>query len=260
LLAAIGWLIAGDYARAQQGLAQMNQQLADRVQQKEAELRESFVRLADLERARAVAAERARILRDMHDGVGTHLTSAIRQLQSGLAAPGAVEQTLRDSLDQLKLSIDALTMEEGDVAGLLGGLRFRLAPRLEAAGLALHWQVDQLPAWPEGRTEAMRHVQYIVFEAISNVLQHSGATAIAIRATHEAASETTPAGVIVLRVQDNGRGCPAPSERNGLRGMRTRARAIHADLVVGPYGDGTSGCEVMLRLPLTPPPLALSAR
>jgi signal transduction histidine kinase len=248
LLAAIGWLIAGDYARAQQDLARMNTELADRVRQKEDELRESFARVADLERARAVAAERSRILRDMHDGVGTHLTSAIRQLQSGQAQASAVEQTLRDSLDQLKLSIDALTLEEGDVAGLLGALRFRLAPRLESAGLSLRWQVESLPAWPGGHTEALRHVQYIVFEAISNVLQHSGARTLTLSARPEPGPRGTDD--IAVRIEDDGLGCTALAEGHGLRGMRTRARAIHAtvDVAGGPGG----GCAVTLRLPLRP--------
>ena len=239
LLAAIGWLIAGDYARAQQDLAQLNADLADRVRQKEAELRESFARVANLERAQAVTAERTRILRDMHDGVGTHLTSAIRQLQSGRAEPGAVEQTLRDSLDQLKMSIDVLTLPEGDVAALLGSLRFRLTPRLEAIGLQLNWQVDALPSWPNGHGEALRHLQYIVFEAVSNVLQHSGATDLTVKAREED-------GYIVIRIEDNGRGCNHMAEGNGVRGMKARARAIGAQIDVLPGTDG--GCQVVLRL------------
>ncbi len=242
LLAAIGWLIAGDYARAQQGLAQLNADLADRVRQKEAELRESFARVANLERAHAVTAERTRILRDMHDGVGTHLTSAIRQLQSGRSLPGAVEQTLRDSLDQLKMSIDVLTLPEGDVAALLGSLRFRLTPRLEAIGLKLNWQVDALPLWANGHGEALRHLQYIVFEAVSNVLQHSGATDLTVKARLEDSD-------IVIRIEDNGRGCTSIAEGNGMRGMRARAKTIGAQIDVLPGAIGeAAGCQVVLRL------------
>ncbi|MDO9403538.1 MAG: histidine kinase [Polaromonas sp.] len=243
LLAALGWLIAGDYARTQQDLALLNNELADRVRQKEQALRETFDRVASLERAQAVSHERTRILRDMHDGVGMHLTSAIRQLQSGVAAPGTVEQTLRDSLDQLKLSIDVLTLPEGDVGALLGSLRFRMTPRLEAIGLQLHWHMDLLPLWPAGHHEALRHLQYIVFEAVSNVLQHSGATELTISGREES-------GAIVIRIEDNGRGCAGLAEGNGLRGMQVRARAIGAQLEVG-TGEPT-GCEVVVKLPLQP--------
>jgi signal transduction histidine kinase len=239
LLAALGWLIAGDYARTQQDLAVLNIELTDRVRQKEQALRETFDRVASLERAQAVAAERSRILRDMHDGVGSHLTSAIRQLESGRAEPGAVEQTLRDSLDQLKLSIDVLTLPEGDVGALLGSLRFRLTPRLEAIGLQLRWQVDLLPLWPAGHHEALRHLQYIVFEAVSNVLQHSGATELTISGRVEEEA-------IAIRIEDNGRGCDGLAEGNGLRGMRARARTIGAQLDILPRQTG--GCEVVVRL------------
>jgi signal transduction histidine kinase len=106
------YILAGDHARSRQDLAHLNATLAAQVTEREEALRESFQRLAELERAQAVQAERSRILRDMHDGVGAHLSSALRQLQSPRSQPvdlGLVVQTLRDSLDQLKLSVDALT-------------------------------------------------------------------------------------------------------------------------------------------------------
>jgi len=55
-----------------------------------------------LAREQERTAERTRILRDMHDGVGAHISTAIRQLESGRATAGEVLHTLRDSLDQLQ--------------------------------------------------------------------------------------------------------------------------------------------------------------
>src|SRR5690606_30604740 len=49
---------------------------------RDAELESRYRRLEVLARERERALERARILRDMHDGVGSHITSAMRQLQS----------------------------------------------------------------------------------------------------------------------------------------------------------------------------------
>ena len=46
-----------------------------------------------------------------------------------------LQHTLRDALDQLKLSIDAINLPAGDVAALLANLRYRLEPRLKAAGI-----------------------------------------------------------------------------------------------------------------------------
>lgn len=242
LMGALAWLIAGDYARTQQDLAALNRDLSERVRQKEQALRDSFAQVAKLERAQAISEERQRIMRDMHDGVGMHLSSALRQLQGGETQTSVIEQTLRDSLDQLKLSVDSMSFRQGDVAGLLGGLRYRLRSRLQAAGLFLNWHVDELPPWPQGDIENLSHVQFIVFEAISNALQHAQASALNLTATH-----TTQA--IELRMEDNGRGFSLGHEGKGVKGMRHRASKIGADISWEKRLDG--GCCVMLRLPLT---------
>src|SRR5262249_40132421 len=132
--------------------------------------------------ARAVIAERERILRDMHDGVGANLATAMRQLESGVASPGEVAHTLRESLDQLKLSIDAMTLPAGDVNALLASLRYRLQPRIESAGLRVDWDVDELPRWEAGDDHAMRHLRFLLLEAISNTLQHAGASTLRLAA------------------------------------------------------------------------------
>jgi signal transduction histidine kinase len=238
------YILAGDHARSRQDLAHLNATLASQVAERELALRESFQRLAELERAQAVQAERSRILRDMHDGVGAHLSSALRQLQSPRSQPvdlGLVVQTLRDSLDQLKLSVDALTLAPGDVVGLLASLRFRIAPRLKAAGLDLIWNVQELPQWPEGQPPALRQLQYILFEGLSNVLQHSGATRLTL-------SARSRPGAIEVCLTDDGRGWDGEGEGSGVQAMRARAKVIGAQLsLIGKSGRGT---ELRITLPL----------
>ncbi len=258
-------IVAGDHARSRQALNDLNRNLAERVAEREMALRESFERLAALERAQAVSAERSRILKDMHDGVGAHLTSALRLLQtshkdtSRLDVP-MVAQTLRDSLDQLKLSIDALSLQAGDVEGLLASWRFRLAPRLKAAGIDLVWDVERLPAWPRGHSPELRQLQYILFEGLSNVLQHSGATRMVLSARDLGHH-------IRVSLIDNGHGWQTTGsyEGQGLQTMRSRARAIGARMEFLPASNG--GVELRLSLPLladaagapTPPDLSSAA-
>lgn len=244
LLAALGWWIAGDYARTHFALNQLNQNLEARVLEKEDALRQSFDRVAQLEKDQAVNHERSRIMRDMHDGVGMHLSSAIRQLQSVSMNKALVEQTLLDSLDQLKLTVDSMSFRPGDVASLLGSLRFRLAPRLASVGLTLDWHVDELPPWPQGDAEGLRHLQYILFELVSNALQHARATQLSLSALHEGAE-------IVIQVMDNGVGLPADVQwtRKGMSGVRQRAQSLGAS-VQWQQGPGGQGCAVVLRLQL----------
>jgi signal transduction histidine kinase len=242
-------VLAGDYARSRSALHELNRSLAFRVAERESALRESFERLNELERTQAVSAERSRILKDMHDGVGAHLTSALRQLQSPREAGvdlGLVTQTLRDSLDQLKLSVDALSLMPGDVLGLLASLRFRISPRLKAAGLELLWDVDELPNWPSGQAPALRQLQYILFEGLSNVLQHSGANRLTLLAR---AFEDH----IQVSLIDNGRGWGADEvgavgEGQGLQAMRARASVIGATVEFRAAPEG--GAELRVMLPL----------
>ena len=127
------------------------------------------------------------------------LTSAFFSLQSGQASSDELLRTLRDSLDKLKLSIDSIHLPPGDVGALLAALRYRLEPRLAAAGIAFEWAVDEVPAVQRLDAQGMRQLQFLLFEAISNVLQHAHAKTLRIEAENVD-------GAVQLRVVDDGRG------------------------------------------------------
>ncbi|MDO9166803.1 MAG: histidine kinase [Rhodoferax sp.] len=201
--------------------------MSARVAQKERELEQTYQRVEQLAREQERTAERTRILRDMHDGVGSHISTAIRQLESGRANQGEVLHTLRDSLDQLKLSIDAMNLPPGDITALLANLRYRLEPRFKASDIELQWDVDLLPLLPRLDHKAMRHLQFMVFEALSNVLQHAHASVLRIEL------RTVPGGRVKLLVIDNGCGFePDRVKRRGLSSLQERAAAIEAGLVI----------------------------
>lgn len=207
--------------------------LAIRVEDKEQELSDSYLRMELIAREQERVQERSRILRDMHDGVGSHISSAIRQLQSGKANPDEVLLTLQDSLDQLKLSIDALNLPPGDVTALLANLRYRLEPRFRAMGLTLEWAVVPLPEVPSLDASAMRQLQYIFFEAFSNVMQHAHASILRIEATPTLAVHGNAGHTVRIRIGDNGRGFDTTAvQRKGLASMQERARAIGAQIQI----------------------------
>lgn len=220
----LAFIVLYRFKQANERAHVLNEELAERVKAREQELLGSYRQLEVLAREQARVAERSRILRDMHDGVGSHISAALRLLQSGRANPGDLRQTLQDALDQLKLSIDALNLTPGDVGSLLASLRYRLQPRLEAMGIGLSWQVEVLPLLARLSSHDMRQLQFILFEAISNVLQHAHARHITF--------EAWPRGEgVVLRVIDDGRGFdPALTRGKGLPSMRERAQALGARL------------------------------
>ena len=239
----LGYIVITRFHAASGQARDLLANLAARVQQKEQELAQSYQRVEQLAREQERTAERTRILRDMHDGVGSHISTAIRQLESGRASQGEVLHTLRDSLDQLKLSIDAMHLPPGDITALLANLRYRLEPRLKASDIALQWDVDLLPPLTRLDDKAMRHLQFMVFEALSNVLQHAHASVLRIelRSSH--------AGGARLRVIDNGTGFePERVQRRGLSSLRERAAAIAASLLIT-SAPGNTVVEIMLESP-----------
>lgn len=221
---ALGYIVLLRFREARAQARDLTQTLQARVAQREQELETSYRQLEDMAREQARVNERAKILKDLHDGVGTHISSAIRQLQSGHADPRAVLDTLRDSMDQLKLSLDGLGTPPGDVGALLANLRYRLEPRFAGSDLRLQWDVAPLAPIERLDSAGMRHLQYMLFEALSNVLQHAQARTLTIHASQG------PGGTL-LRIVDDGCGFDtANAQQRGLRAMRERAAAIGATL------------------------------
>ncbi|NDY94036.1 sensor histidine kinase [Ideonella livida] len=205
----------------------------------------------------AVQEERRRIVRDMHDGLGAHLLSASAMLKSQpQMRPESVAELFDDALQELRSVLDVLTVDPGPgdpdddpVAGLLGTLRWRMAPALQARGIELLWEVGALPAGFLPQDAARMHLLRLLQEACSNVLKHSGATQVRLVAT------TCPQGGVRMEVRDNGRGFePGGTPGIGLDSMRARASTIGAahQLRSAP-GEGTS---VLL---LWPAPVAVAA-
>ena len=221
---ALGYIVIMRFRSASLQARDLMVNLSARVSEKERELSLSYERLEQMAREQERASERSRILRDMHDGVGSHISSAIRQLESGRADGEQVLQTLRDSLDQLKLSIDAMNLPAGDVTALLAGMRYRLEPRFAASDVELQWHVDEIPAVHGLDASAMRHLQFMVLEALSNVLQHAQARVLRIEARARGDGAH-------LKIIDDGRGFDlARPLRQGLLSMHERAAAIGARL------------------------------
>lgn len=234
---ALGAIAIDRFRRANLRVRDMLDTLAVRVEDKELELSQSYQRMEQIAREQERTQERSRILRDMHDGVGSHISSAIRQLQSGHSNPNEVLLTLQDSLDQLKLSIDALNLPPGDVTALLANLRYRLEPRFRAMGLTLEWAVVPLKNLARLDASAMRQLQYILFEAFSNVMQHAHASVLRIEAT---------APSVRIRICDNGCGFDATAtQRKGLNSMQERAKAIGAQLHISSR-PGETVVEILL--------------
>lgn len=194
----------------------------------------------------AVAEERRRVARDLHDGMGQQLVllGYLVDEVAALAGDGPVRDgllTLRDEVSRvavgLRASLSELREEPGPTDGLAPALRAHLDDLRGRSGLRLHLDLDERgPRWaPPVEREVLRVAQ----EAIANVRQHARAINLWVRLTCDAHQ-------LLLVVEDDGIGHVAPRAGHfGLSGMRERAARIGADLEIGSRRDG--GTVVRLR-------------
>jgi signal transduction histidine kinase len=210
----------------------------------------------------AVAAERARIARELHDIVAHHLSVVVLHAAGARAAGGAdpvtlaeIEQSGRQALTETRRLFGVLREPDGEV-GLapqpgIGELP-ALVGSLRAAGLEVGLSIDgDHTALPQAvNVSAYRIAQ----EALTNVLKHAG----------PARAEVTVCcadSVVTIEVTDDGPGNPAPPAvkgageeggGQGLAGMRERVAVFGGDLRAGPRPGG--GFIVWARLPAGEPP------
>src|SRR5262249_40218794 len=169
-------------------------------------------RLREVEREQALLIERQRLMRDMHDGLGSTLMSSLVLAEQGKLQQDAVATLLRECVDDLRLVIDSLEPIEHDLVTLLASLRHRLGRRLEAAGLTMRWEVDDLPPLPWLNPPDALQVLRIVQEVLTNVLKHAEARTVRI-------STGRNGDHVQVQIEDDGHGFEAASP-NGGRGLR----------------------------------------
>lgn len=238
------------YVGAIEAVEQANLTLERTLAERQAELDRSWQRLRDAEREQAVLRERQRLMRDMHDGVGSALMSAMVLVEQGRLDAAAVAALLRECMDDLKLVIDSMEPVDHDLLALLASLRYRLGRRMEQSGVRLRWEVADLPPLPWLDASAALQVLRIVQEVLTNVLKHAGAHNVTLRT----ALRRDEAGRDWVRVtiEDDGRGFdPATAQSTGkgrgLRNLHGRAESLRGDLVIE---SGPGGTVVRLDLPV----------
>ncbi|MHA7684902.1 sensor histidine kinase [Cupriavidus sp. PET2-C1] len=237
----MAWLLVDRYTRTTSTLAELNRNLDHKVAQKEEELHQLYAHSREIEREQATLRERGRIMRDMHDGLGSTLVGALSLLRSGHGSPMVLQQHLQQALDALKLSVDAMQDTGGDLAVVLGNLRYRLRARLEAARLRVDWQVERLPAVAGLTPQIVRELQYLLLEAFSNVMQHAGGATVQVVARSFAGTSAEAEGILI-EIRDDGHGFDAQSgaQGHGLANMRSRAAAIGGELSIASSERGTT--------------------
>jgi signal transduction histidine kinase len=202
----------------------------------------------------ALASERTRIAREVHDIV-THNLSVMVALADGAGAAAAasperareamqqVASTGRQAIGEMNRMVAALRIDEADTALLptpgIGQLD-DLLTQVRSAGLPVRLIVEGQPADLMPGTQLA--VYRIVQESLTNVRKHArGATAAIVRLRYQSDG-------IEVEVTNDGQtaGSQPPQSGHGIIGMRERAAAYGGTIDAGPRAGG--GWQVRGRL------------
>lgn len=209
-----------------------------------------------LELQQATEKERARIARDMHDDLGSHLTRIVMlsdsdpdshecaPLTSGALAE--INQTGRELTLKMSEIVWALNPQHDTLDSFAGYVAKRAHELLAAAKINCRLDLPlDLPASP--LSSPVRHDVLLAFkESLHNIVKHAQATSVLITLKLEAAS-------FVLTVKDDGKGFTVPLDialqGHGLANMKHRlAEAGGLCEVLSQPGKGTS---IRLTVPLS---------
>jgi signal transduction histidine kinase len=183
--------------------------------------------------------ERHRLARDIHDGIQQQLV--VLRMRLGMLEESSGPE-VRSTYDDLGRELDQVIERMREVTqGLYPSI---LIDRGLAA--ALHSYVSRLPVstrlscspepLPRVSTEVESCAYFLICEAVTNALKHSGATEIGVSARIDGDD-------LVVEVVDDGRGF-TPGQlgrRGGLLHMEDRTRSLGGELEIGAeLGRGTS--------------------
>lgn len=207
------------------------------------------MRVNDTERA--ALEERARLAREIHDGLAQHLWFAKLKFERLAGTLSESDQALASEVSQ---ALDAAIVEAREALVTMrasltedvpfGDMLTRSVDDFESrSGLRVEFSMSTgIPSnlAPRVQVELLR----IVSEALTNVRKHADATMVRI-------SAEVSEGELVITITDNGRGFAqeeAFDQGMGLRGMRERARLIGGSLLV--MSELSGGTTIEARAPL----------
>lgn len=204
----------------------------------------------------AQEAERARIARDLHDGLGQNLTSMLLHLRVMEEAPtidgarehiGTLRRIVATSLDDLHRVVRETRPPVLDDLGLAAAIEKQLADIKEISGIAVSFVCDgtvieRLPVTVE--TALYRVIQ----EAVTNAVRHS-------HASHLTVTLARSDDEVLVTITDDGKGFDvvgvlhADQPPFGLLGMQERVRSLGGTVTF----TSVAGREtiVRVRVPLT---------
>jgi signal transduction histidine kinase len=192
----------------------------------------------------AVAAERRRIERNLHDGVQQQLVALGIDIGRARARidddPDAARALLDDARDTLRGTIGEMrVIGRGLHPAVLGdrGLDAALSSIVASSPIPITVDVDVAAELPE---DTAATAYYVVSEAVANIHKHAHARVASVRVADDRR------GSIRIAVRDDGRGGADAARGTGLAGMKARVEGVDGSLRIDSPTGGPTTLEAVL--------------
>lgn len=219
LLLLMRWL-----ARSLETVDQANATLRQKLDDQKRELNQLHRKEQRRVQEAVLADERQRLMRDLHDGLSGHLVSIIAQSEAGTCDARQIEDTARLALDDLRLVINALDLEDDDLRLALSSLRERVEPQMARLQIGLDWSMADLPEVRGIKPGNSLAILRILQEALTNAIKHRSGGPIGF-----AASSVGP-GQMCLSVTNQSATDTMPGRGHGMRNMQARAVELGGEI------------------------------
>ncbi|AKR43908.1 sensor histidine kinase [Methylophilus sp. TWE2] len=228
-------IVRARYLKAMKDIQLSNIHLETKLAAQEKELNESYEIKKRQERQQLLSHERERLMKDMHDGFGSTLSTTLILLKNGQITPQQVEGYLEECIIDLKLVIDSIEPAENTLDSALANFAYRIKQKLAYTNIELDQQFDSIPVieWitPTYTLDILRIIQ----EVFANIFKHASSN----RITWQVSSQYPN---LVINIQDNGRGFDHTqvSKSRGLKNIQVRSRSLGAHVEWLSGADGTT--------------------
>ncbi len=196
----------------------------------------------------ALHAQRDRITRDIHDGVGARLNLMLWRTRTAPLIASQLQDEIERSIEELRFAINPQHAATETLTEALRSLCQRSARWGQPFGIQVHFdEPDEVGILS---SEGGLHLYKAAHEGLSNALRHSQASHIRVRLCADKND-------VVLVIEDNGRGIPgwaagdmagttARTTAMGLRGMQQRMKSLGGGCTIE---SGALGTRLSLVLP-----------
>jgi len=181
-----------------------------------------------------VEKERERVSRELHDDIGSRLSTLKRHAGEG--------NVLHEKIDELCTDVRNMSHQLSPATLKVAGLRHLVTEMAEETGSTTGIAVDvQFYDWPADIPEEVAHHLYrVVQEAVSNTVKYAQATELDIQFfKHQ--------NELVITIDDNGKGFELTDAHKGigLKNMQARVASLQGTLEIS--SDPTHGTSILIK-------------